>query len=391
MIQSRGYTTRFLTRRSNFGSIQCAISRSIKLLNTNLNRLLSRQALGQLALSALIYCVWAVLSLGLFAASSSVTYAQNVPAVSFAKQVEDLNALFQQIEQAAKSIDYRGSYTLSNGHHIENIQTISVQDGLGFKQKTWSSAYPGIELIRQNQEWYELVLNQPSGTPIAYAVSPIKAQFPAILFTSTDLNKYYRGFQLSESKPLAGRLCTPYSVISIELDRPNWYLCVDEANNLLLERHLIDQSKRLLVYSRFNEVQFGAEVDVAQVQPSLELASHLVKTPDRVSINTQKAGWRFSFPDGFEMISSQQLETGTSPSTIQLVLSDGLSVFSIFIQKLSEQEKLLTINPAMSMQNTAMYAHRVDDYIVMATGMMPMKTLKDVATSATFIPPVVNQ
>lgn len=354
-------------------------------------RLFNRQAAQQLLLSASVYCIWAVISLGLLAASSSVVLAQNVAAASFAKQVEDLNALFQQIEQAAKNLDYRGSYTFSNGHHSENIETISVQDGLGFKQKTWSTAYPDIELIRQNQEWYELVLNQPNSDPIAYAVNPIKGQFPESLFTTTDLNKYYRGFQLNESKALAGRLCTPYSVIAIELDRPNWYLCVDVANNLLLERHLIDQSKRLLVYSRFNEVQFGAEVDVAQVQPSLELASHLVKTPDRVSVNTQKAGWRFSFPDGFEMISSHQLETGTLPSTIQLVLSDGLSVFSIFIQKLSEQEKLLTINPAMSMQNTAMYAHRVDDYIVMATGMMPMKTLKEVATSATFIPPVMNQ
>lgn len=341
----------------------------------------------QLALSIRVYFVWALASLGLLTATAPITWAQTETTPAFAKPVADLNVLLQQIEQAAQRLDYSGYYTLSNGSLVESVQTISVQDGLGLKRKFLSSAYPGVELIRQNQDWYE-VLPQAQ---LAYAVSPIPALFPAVLFRASDLNKYYRGFQINEAKHLADRLCTPYSVISITADRPNWYFCVDTENSLLLERHVIDASKRFIVYTRFNEVHFGADVDVAQASPSVKVTPLVVKTPERVSINLQKSGWRFSFPDGFEILSSQLLGTGTSPSTLELVLSDGLSVFSIFIQKLSEQEKLLSIEPMMHLHSTSMYAHRVDDYMVMVTGMMPMKTLKEVASSATFIPPLVNQ
>ena len=341
----------------------------------------------RIVISVLVYFVWAFTSLSLLTAATPISWAQTNTPVAFAQAVGDLNLLLQEIEQAAHSVDYSGSYTLSNGGQVEDLQTISVQDGLGLKQRTISSAYPGVELIRQNQDWYELLPQ----AQLAYAVSSMPTLFPAVLTKANDLNKYYRGFQINEAKPLADRLCIPYSVISIEADRPNWYFCVDTENSLLLERHVIDPSKRFMVYTRFNEVRFGADVDVAQASPSVEMTSLLVKTPERVSVNLQKSGWRFSFPDGFEILSSQQLGTGTSPSTIQLVLSDGLSVFSIFIQKLSEQEKLLSIEPMMQLHSTSMYAHRIDDYMVMVTGMMPMKTLKEVASSATFIPPVVNQ
>lgn len=331
--------------------------------------------------------------------SESVQETSVVPLVS--TPVADINALMTSIEQAEQALDYSGEYVFSDGLQAEYFFTISIRDGLGLRQRTHglpelastdnatvdAGNESDAEIWRRNDDWYELW----PGRQVAYAVSPIVALFPVVLKRHSDLNKYYRAFQLNEQKRLAGRLCTPYSVISIEADRPNWYLCVDQENNLLLERHIIDKSNRLMAYMRFKRINIGAAVDVAKAQEPKELKQWLVKTPDRVSVNLQKSGWRMRFPDGFEVISSNELQTGNYPQTMQIVLSDGLAVFSVFIQKLSEQEKLFTIDQQMVMHNTYMYAHRVDDYVVIATGMMPMKTLKNVAMSATFIPPVVAQ
>lgn len=316
-----------------------------------------------------------------------LAWAQPSSEVIQAKPVADLNSLMNQIEQAAAGLDYSGHYHISNGQQVMNYQVISIQDGLGIKQRIWTDEPLAVELVRHNQAWVEILPTEQR----AYSIKPIPARFPALRVRVSDLNKYYRAFQLSADKYLADRLCTPYSVISRELDRPSWYLCVDVENQLLLERHLIDESHQVLNSMYFSDLQLGQAVNVAQANSSSAYESWLQETPERVSVQPLKTGWRFRFPDGFEVVSSSQLQTGTDPQIIQMVLSDGLSVFSIFIQKLNEQEKLFTLDQQMFMQETLMYAHRVDDYVVMATGVMPMQTLKEVAMSATFIPPVVTQ
>jgi len=82
---------------------------------------------------------------------------------------------------------------------------------------------------------------------------------------------------------------------------------------------------------------------------------------------------------------------GTKENVKQLILTDGLSSISVFIQKVKDSEKTFNNQGDARVGSMNVFRQRIDDYWLTAIGAIPLTTLKDLAVSTKFIQPVSKQ
>ena len=305
-------------------------------------------------------------------------------ATSISHALDDLSSVtnvLKRMAEANRQLSYQGVFSYEHGGALKTVKVFhSVRDGQEFERIVHLNG-PRREVVRRGND-----LNcQRLGDALLRGVSLSSAGLDR-----NHIENYYNLYLKGEDR-IAGRDVDVVHVVPKDTFRYGYALGIDKETGLLLQSMLIGQNKRVLERFQFVDVSIGTLVDDMAVEPSGS-DHHLASTDTSPCISEQNLDgggivtphanqhWQATWaPPGFAM-SGYHVSPDKKRET--LVFTDGLSVFSIFV----DAEDSIDV-PDMQAQRGATVAflsraeHQGNGYTICVVGEIPIETAKKVAQS----------
>ena len=286
-----------------------------------------------------------------------------------------------RIQQAAERLNYAGVFVYQAGERMRSSRIVHLVDRSGVHEKLEMLDGKAREYIRHNDEVFSY---RPENQMVVIEKHHARKHFPAVSFTlNPELEKYYT-LKPQASERVAGMLCDGWLLEARDAARYSYRLWADAQTGLLLKIETLSEQGTVLEYSAFTEVQVGGAIERKKIKTGFAGADHWQQVQYPVSaFDLSAQGWTVptSVP-GFNRIHELQRHMPGQPETGQVVLSDGISAVSIFIQ----HEQVDQAQAEGVMRRGAMHAcnRRIGNYFVTVLGDVPASTVKTIAQSLEF-------
>ena len=295
----------------------------------------------------------------------------------------DPTAFLQQVQSAARTLDYAGVTVYQQGRMLQSTHLVHRVDGTGERERQEVLDGSPQECLRQNGmeqcllPEHQLVVSRPAHSD----------HFPALMLGSgATIAQQYDWKPQEGSYRVAGRECAVSELQARDALRYSYRLCTDVQNHLLLKAQTLDAQGNLVDQVAFSRVQLGADI------PDDALASHWDTHDWKVHTDTSQPadlaaqGWRFALPPGFQPIAELTRQLAEGHTVDQLVLSDGLAAISIFIETIDPKRDQSIRQGGLRQGAISIYRMRLASYWLTAVGEVPAQTVHDLAHAVQYIP-----
>jgi len=288
------------------------------------------------------------------------------------------------MSKAFTELEYTGVFTYEHGHELESLQiSHRLKDGTEEERLFHLNGEPW-EIVRKGN----VVNCARSGDKLMrFERSTYAGPFSTVLADDyIELNKHYN-FSLKSFERIADRQAVKLVIEPKDVYRYGYTLWIDTENGLLLKSALLNRDKRIL--ERFQFVR----INVGESLPDSDFLSRNKQIADQGGSNDKsnaqvavlpslKVNWA---PEGFSSSDkNQNLSTTKTPAADVLMYTDGLAVFSVFIERLLTDN--LPVGVAQS-GGTVAFAKVLEqlnqNYIITVVGEVPLITAERVAQSIT--------
>lgn len=298
---------------------------------------------------------------------------------TLAMDTETAFASLDAMSRSFRELNYRGVFTYEQGQSLSSLRIIhAVLDGVerervvhldGDEREFVRSGHPvdcvhaGDHLVRLDPSSFTRGLQQPvARLQKFYAITPDGVERVA--------NR--SGYRLRISPR------DPY--------RYGMRLVLDEASSLLLKSETMDHAGRVLERFQFVEVEIGGNIDEEELRPETRRA-HVAEHAQREKPSSAELSpfeWTVSWlPEGFELASREiRSKAGMSAPVESAIYTDGLAVFSIFVEK--EPGDSAQPGRASRGATVAYTVPRGANNAVTVVGEIPLATAELVANSVNF-------
>ncbi|WP_322996818.1 MucB/RseB C-terminal domain-containing protein [Castellaniella sp.] len=295
----------------------------------------------------------------------------------------DVLAFLQQVQDSARKLDYVGTYTYQEGHHLMAFHLTHMLDGMGERERLEVLDGPPRECLRQNgieqclHPGAKLIVSQPARSD----------HFPGLLLDNAQsIVNHYDWQPLPHHYRVAGRECAVSDLKARDDLRYSYRLCTDTQTHLLLKLQTLDTEGQVIDQTAFSNIQLGADAQPATLVPSWDTRSWRLVTESVAETNLQAQGWRFTLPAGFLPVIQLTRQIGRAHAVNQYVISDGLAAISIFIETF-DPERDQNIRQGDSRQGTVnVYRMRLASYWLTAVGEVPARTVRDLVRAVQYVP-----
>ncbi len=295
-----------------------------------------------------------------------------------------------KMSHAFRELNYKGIFTYERGNHLEALEiTHLIEDGIQRERLYHLNGAPR-EVIRHGHSidyMYagDQILRQGSikqKKAASKKIGPFSVATPSAMANLTD---YYR-LALKEQTRIADRRSIQISVEPIDIYRYGYDLWLDAETGLLLKSSLISPDQRVLERFQFVQVEIGDDLEDTQILP--KQASHY-QPKQHTLLNNEaqleadvpiEVNWT---PKGFRMSSHQQNSAhNNSPEPYVLMYTDGLAVFSVFIESdVAADTAVGVVRHGATVAFATLVAQNNDQHLVTVVGEIPLATAERVAQS----------
>lgn len=296
----------------------------------------------------------------------------------------ELTMLLQQVQQAARQLDYSGMLSYSNEAGVQSMRLTHVVDGKGERERLEVLDGAAREFIRANDITHCLLPDQQ----VVIQEKARDDRFPAFLTGDvTQLDQYY-DFEIGPVQRVGGRQCQQYNLMPKDNWRYGYTMCVDQHQHLLLKLQTLSRhaEPKVLNQVAFANVVIGKEVDVSALKTAWKYNEWKVIAANLEQTNLAAQGWRIPYPTGFQPVTEINRFIRTERQVAQLVLSDGLASISIFIEPVDDYSQRLKADPGSKKGSIHLYRKRIGDFWLTATGEVPLETLHYLGNNTEFVP-----
>jgi sigma-E factor negative regulatory protein RseB len=285
---------------------------------------------------------------------------------------------------AARNLDYDGTFVYRNGSEIESMRIIHRTDSNGERSRLVSLSGPKREVLRDNRR---VVCILPDDKSVVVAKSrPISSFSSSLISARKGFSRNY-SLSISGGDRVAGRVTEVVNLRPKDPYRYGYRLGVDRETGLLLKSELLDDNGLAVEQFIFTSISLPPWIPDDLLEPGISGKSltwyiNDEGPPRQVSPAAGAAGeWRVQWlPEGFMMTDREEspIPTGRMPVE-QMVYTDGLASLSVFIEKLDVDAEPLQGLSAMGALNA--YGRVVEGYQVTVVGEVPGGTVETVANS----------
>jgi sigma-E factor negative regulatory protein RseB len=308
------------------------------------------------SVSARFYCIFAVFLLALVSHQVS---AQNCTDADPAA-LEWLN----KMSRSSHEVSYRGVVTFQRGDDMQVMQVShSVANGSASESLTQLTGQ-GAQVVRVD---HPLHCVHPG-----HKLLQIGDQLQA---GNCGISAHYR-FSVGEGERIAGRKAVRILVQPKDMYRHGYVMELDQKTGLLLKMQTVGRGQKILEKFQFADLSFTDEVAATSDAETIHQAIHPNPVQDPAVLLA--GGWDVRWiPAGFTVTDSSEGDLSRRTYT------DGLAVFSVFLERLSTQIKpgegvvrrggTLSYTRGMSMSDAPV--------LVTVIGEVPLNTARMVADS----------
>jgi len=297
-------------------------------------------------------------------------------------QQSDALALLQKIADAARQLNYAGTFVYQHGDQVETSRIVHFVDGGNEYEKLETLDGPRREVIRNNDE---VLCYYPDAKIVRSDKRVARRTFPALLPERLSSLADYYEIRKGESERIGGFDSQALILEPKDGMRYGHKFWADVASGLLLKARMLSERHNVVEQFSFTQLTIGAGVTREMVQPSFN-----IKFPewrlDRFANNTiseVESGWTVkNFPPGFrKILEMRRTKQGNAVLVTHMVYSDGLAAVSVFIEPAATRHK---INEGLSQQGAInIYTRTLNDQVVTVLGEAPATTVMQIANSVT--------
>ena len=319
-----------------------------------------------------------------FALAQQGTQGSPAPSVSPAGPVASTPVadILLKIQQAAHQLDYTGIYTYQQDSSIESSRITHALDGKDERERIEVLDGEPLEYIRVNDEVQCLM----PGIRTILIERQRADRFPGLLLSDAhSIDTNYGMSVLPEPYRVAGRECRQIEIQPRDHHRYGYRLCADSETHLLLKAQTITHDGSVLEQISFTQVDIGGPIAASLLAPGYATKDWALVRPEMSPVNLASLGWRIPAPPGF--VSTLQVARVFSEDrpVNQLVLSDGLSTISIFIEPYENARSEYQVPGAARIGSVNVFGIKVANFWLTVLGEVPAGTLAQLAQSIQYV------
>ena len=303
-----------------------------------------------------------------------------MPALSATDTVPDSQYLLNSMSEATRNLNYEGIFVLSRGQSMDTMHLLHKSDGSSEIEKIVSLTGFAREIIRNN----DTVTCIYPDTQMVVVEKNKSGNFVTKLPDPIEKIADYYAFNTTGEDRIAGHDTWVVNISPKDGFRFGYRLWIDKKNKLLLKSELSDNTGTSLERVLFTQLTIHDSLADDLFKPSVAVKDYTWRQYSHKSIaSTQKAPskWTVSWlPAGFRMSNYDMRAIATDSFAVEhLVYSDGVTIISIFIEKLGR--KAPSIVGPLHMGGVNAYAITDNDYQVTAVGEVPQATVQKMVNS----------
>lgn len=295
-------------------------------------------------------------------------------------QQSDALALLQKIADAARDLNYAGTFVYQHGDQVETSRIVHFVDSGTEYEKLEALDGPRREVIRNNDE---VLCYYPDAKIVRSDKRIARRSFPALL--PEQLSSLAEHYEIRKGEPERIGGFDSQALVLEPRDglRYGHKFWADAASGLLLKARMIGERRNVVEQFSFTQVMIGAGVTREMVQPTFNIRFPEWRL-DRFATNTVsevESGWTVrNSPPGFrKVLEMRRSKQGTPILVTHMVYSDGLAAVSVFIEPVAGRSR---INEGLSQQGAInIFTRVVDDQVVTVLGEAPAATVMQIANS----------
>ena len=305
--------------------------------------------------------------------------------VAFADPLQESEALamLQRIADAARKLNYAGTFVYQHGDQVETSRIVHFTDSSGEYEKLEILDGPRREIIRNNDEvmcYYLDAKIMRSEKRVA------RRTFPALLPDQlSTLTEYYH-IRKGEPERIAGFDSQALVLEPRDGMRYGHKFWAEANSGLLLKARMVNERHNVVEQFSFTQLTIGSGISRDMVNPSFSVRSpewRVDSFANNLTSNVE-SGWAVkNFPAGFRKIMEMRRnKLGNSIPVTHMVFSDGLAAVSVFIEPMANRTR---INEGLSHQGAInIYTRTISDQVVTVLGEAPASTVMQIANSVSF-------
>ncbi len=295
-------------------------------------------------------------------------------------QQSEALALLQKIADAARQLNYAGTFVYQHGDQVETSRIVHFVDGGNEYEKLETLDGPRREVIRNNDE---VLCYYPDAKIVRSDKRIARRTFPALLPEQlASLTEYYE-IRKGQTERIGGFDSQALILEPKDGMRYGHKFWADMASGLLLKARMLSEQHNVVEQFSFTQLTIGSGVTREMVQPTFNIRFPEWRL-DRFANNTisdVESGWTVkNFPPGFrKVLEMRRTKQGNAVLVTHMVYSDGLAAVSVFIEPAATRHK---INEGPSQQGAInIYTRIVNDQVVTVLGEAPATTVMQIANS----------
>lgn len=302
----------------------------------------------------------------------------------YAAGAQDGADWLMKINNAARELNYTGTFVYVEGHRIASMRVTHRVTGGAMRQRLYSLNGAPREVIRDDDQIWCYAPDQKLGVNEYRRVS--KQGFPNLLPRGLEhLVRYYDVYLGAEDR-MADRPVQQVKVVPKDEFRYGYDLWADKETGLLLKAALLDEDARPIEQYLFTTVEIGGDIDPEKLKP-VTPPEDLVwygdargKSPE--ANMSSKSGemptgnWTIAeVPEGFTLTRKIRRRSPMRDGMVEhYVYSDGLATVSVFVEDVAE-DATARISGINKMGAVHAFGRELDGYQITVVGEVPSHTV----------------
>ncbi len=251
-----------------------------------------------------------------------------------ARAEETVQRWLDRMSRAVETLDYRGTLVNVRNGEVDTLRIIHRADEDGVRERIYSVDGVPREVLREGDS-VRCVL--PGDEPMM-----LESQLAGRLLPSLPVNRLLgpeSGYRMTMGgrERVAGMMARIIHIQPRDAYRYGSRLWLEERTGMLLRYALIDHDGRQLQQLSFTSLELGANISDAELEPELVGESF---TTESIDESIHSAGSTVGpvpvsprVPRGFRLVNAGQGRAAGGAQFDHLLYSDGLSSFSIYIER----------------------------------------------------------
>lgn len=296
-----------------------------------------------------------------------------VPARADALGDAEALALLQRIAQAARELNYRGTFVYQHGNQAESSRITHYVDRTGEFEKLETLDGPRREIIRNSTE---IITFYAETGVVKRERRTARKVFPALLPEQLSvLTEYYQLRRAGQDR-IAGHDAQALILEPRDQFRYGHKLWAEMKSGLLLKARMLNERGEVMEQFHFTEVAIDVPLSKEAVTPRFAIPPVPQREAAQAPTDT---GWAVqNQPAGFKKIMEMQRHKQAGGLVSHLVFSDGLAAVSVFIETMPSGKFV----PGLSHQGAvSIYTRPLSDKLITVLGETPPVTVMQIANS----------